>query len=146
MDSAQTLLQSDATFNVGAVLICFVLTAIILLGGSARRNPLFRLPGPWYTAFTSLVLIYHEYYGNRRMYVHGLHSKYGRAVRLARNEVSFTGEAAINIIYGGSKGHEKPQLFELFKQQGRRYVQVDDYQPLRFAVRALNNNAEARQI
>ncbi|KAL4783908.1 cytochrome P450 [Aspergillus varians] len=83
------------------------------------RSPVAKLPGPWYTAFTSLVLKYHEFTSNRRLYIHNLHQKYGATVRIAPNEVSFASLEAIREIYAsGGSGYDKTELYDLFGQFG----------------------------
>lgn len=83
------------------------------------QSPLSTLPGTWHSRWTSLVLLWHEYHGSRRLYVHSLHQKYGPTVRLGPKEVSFTGAGAIKSIYG-AKGYTKPRLYDLFTQHGTR--------------------------
>ncbi|KAL4923062.1 cytochrome P450 [Aspergillus undulatus] len=83
------------------------------------RSPVAKLPGPWYTTFTSLVLRYHEFTSNRRLYIHNLHRKYGAVVRIAHNEVSFASFDAIREIYAsGGSGYDKTELYDLFRQFG----------------------------
>ncbi|KAL4901052.1 hypothetical protein BDW74DRAFT_170426 [Aspergillus multicolor] len=83
------------------------------------RSPIAKLPGPWYTAFTSWVLKYHEFTSNRRLYIHGLHKKYGTTIRIAPNEVSFASLEAIREIYAsGGSGYDKTELYDLFRQFG----------------------------
>ncbi|KAL4802600.1 cytochrome P450 [Aspergillus unguis] len=83
------------------------------------RSPITKLPGPWYTRFTSLVLKYHEFTSNRRLYIHGLHKRYGPSVRIAPDEVSFASLEAIREIYAsGGSGYDKTELYDLFRQFG----------------------------
>ncbi|KAI1619855.1 putative cytochrome P450 [Exophiala viscosa] len=79
--------------------------------------PLAKLPGPWYTALTSLVLNYHEFTHGRTLYIHRLHQKYGPVVRLAPNEVSFSTADAVKEIYmSGGSGYDKTEFYSLFTQ------------------------------
>lgn len=89
-----------------------------------HNRGIFKVPGPWYTALTGLVLVYYEYHGHRRTYVHELHRRYGLAVRLSPNEVSFASADAAKEIYGVGGTFEKPPLFDLFRQKGTRYVHI----------------------
>ncbi|KIA75553.1 cytochrome P450 [Aspergillus ustus] len=83
------------------------------------REPTTKLPGPWYTRFTSLVIKYQEFTSNRRLYIHRLHLKYGSAVRIAPNEASFASLDAIREIYAsGGSGYDKTELYDLFSQFG----------------------------
>ncbi|KAL4878214.1 cytochrome P450 [Aspergillus karnatakaensis] len=83
------------------------------------RSPIAKLPGPWHTTFTSLVLKYHEFTSNRRIYIHNLHKQYGTVVRIAPNEASFASLDAIREIYAsGGSGYDKTELYDLFRQYG----------------------------
>src|SRR4051794_14834148 len=55
-----------------------ILSQIILY--NVFGNPLSRLPGPWYTKWTSGVLKYHIVKGSRALYIHDLHHKYGKSL------------------------------------------------------------------
>jgi hypothetical protein len=86
-------------------------------------SPLWSVPGPKYSAFTSLVLKWKELRAQRTTYIHELHQKYGQVVRVAPNEVSFTSIAAVKEIYcSGGSGYDKTEFYDLFKAYGRRYV------------------------
>lgn len=80
-----------------------------------------KVPGPWYTNFTNLVLYYHEFTKNRRLWIHSLHQKYGPVVRLAPDEVSFADHEGMKEIYqSGGSGYEKTEFYDLFMQYGHR--------------------------
>lgn len=80
-----------------------------------------KVPGPWYTHLTSLVLKYHEFMRNRRMWIHGLHQTYGPVIRLAPNEVSFANLEGMKEIYqSGGSGYDKTEFYDLFKQYNHR--------------------------
>lgn len=96
-----------------AGLICF--TGYYVTYG--LLTPLSKVPGPWYTRFTSLWIKYQEFTANRRESVHLLHRKYGPVVRLGPGEVSFTSLDAIKEIYAsGGSGYDKTEFYSLFKQ------------------------------
>ncbi|KAK4942498.1 hypothetical protein LTR10_017794 [Elasticomyces elasticus] len=81
------------------------------------QSPLAKLPGPRYTALTSLILKYHEFTHRRTLYIHHLHQKYGPVVRLAPNEVSFSTADALKEIYmSGGSGYDKTEFYSLFTQ------------------------------
>lgn len=85
------------------------------------RSPLRKIPGPSYATFTSFVLKWHELHANRTQYVHELHKKYGPAVRLTPDEVSFASYDAVKEIYCSSgSGYDKTEFYDLFKVYGRR--------------------------
>ncbi|KAK6387681.1 hypothetical protein LTS17_000950 [Exophiala oligosperma] len=85
------------------------------------RSPLAKVPGPWYTNFTSLVLKYKEFTHGRRLYIHDLHQRYGPVVRLSPDEVSFATVDAIKEIYmSGGSGYDKTPFYSLFTQFNTR--------------------------
>ena len=85
--------------------------------GQGLFTPLAKIPGPWYTQFTSLWIKYQEFTANRRVSVNLLHRRYGPVVRLGPNEISFTSLDAIKEIYAsGGSGHDKTEFYSLFKQ------------------------------
>lgn len=89
-------------------------------------SPLSKVPGPWYTGYTSLWIKYQEFSSNRREAVHSLHRRYGPVVRLSPSEVSFTSLDAIREIYAsGGSGYDKSELYSLFGQFKTEY----GYQP-----------------
>lgn len=103
----------------------------VLAGGAAAgiglyvyhciASPLYKLPGPWYSAFTNLVLRFHELRGQRTNYVHRLHLKYGPAVRLSPDEAAFCSIESIKEIYAsGGSGYEKTEFYDLFMVYGER--------------------------
>ncbi|KAF5879661.1 putative benzoate 4-monooxygenase cytochrome p450 protein [Botrytis fragariae] len=78
-------------------------------------------PGPWYTHFTNLVLKYHEWNGNRRIYIHNLHKKHGDSVRIGVNEFAFCGSEGVKGVYGNEGGElDKTRFYGLFRQLGVR--------------------------
>ncbi|PYH95475.1 cytochrome P450 [Aspergillus ellipticus CBS 707.79] len=84
-------------------------------------SPVAKLPGPWYTRFTSLIIKYHEFSARRRIFIHWLHQKYGPIVRIAPNEVSFASLDAIREIYAsGGSGYDKTEYYDLFRQFGTK--------------------------
>ncbi|GKT43692.1 putative sterigmatocystin biosynthesis P450 monooxygenase STCB [Colletotrichum spaethianum] len=98
-----------------------VLVAVYLV--RCVSSPLWKVPGPRISAFTSLVLKWHELRANRTRYVHGLHQKYGPVVRVAPNEACFTSYEAVKEIYcSGGSGYDKTEFYDLFRVYGRRCV------------------------
>ncbi|KAJ5758159.1 uncharacterized protein N7511_006853 [Penicillium nucicola] len=80
-------------------------------------SPLSKIPGPFYTRFTSIWIKYQEFTANRRESIHQLHKVYGPVVRLGPNEVSFTSLDAIKEIYAsGGSGYDKTEYYDLFRQ------------------------------
>ncbi|PIL35052.1 cytochrome P450 [Ganoderma sinense ZZ0214-1] len=78
--------------------------------------PLARLPGPSICAISRLPLMFYEFSGARRSFIHDLHTKYGPIVRVAPDEVSFaTREAAKEIYTSGGSGYDKSSFYLLFR-------------------------------
>lgn len=98
-------------------------------------NTLSRLPGPWYTKWTSGVLRYNIVKGNRALYVHSLHCKYGKhlqvylfprhyiltllktvgaIVRVSPTEVHVSDVAATKVIHNVKSSFKKSQWYKSF--------------------------------
>ncbi|TBU44047.1 cytochrome P450 [Dichomitus squalens] len=78
--------------------------------------PLARLPGPLICSMTRLPLMYHEFHGDRRLFIHSLHMQYGPVVRVAPNEVSYATREAVKEIYAsGGSGYDKSSFYSLFQ-------------------------------
>ncbi|EXV00321.1 cytochrome P450 [Metarhizium robertsii] len=58
-----------------------------------------RVPGPWYSKWTRVVIDYHFLRGTRSLYIHDLHAQYGPIVRIAPDEVNVTDIDAVKTIY-----------------------------------------------
>ncbi|EMD39593.1 hypothetical protein CERSUDRAFT_80974 [Gelatoporia subvermispora B] len=79
------------------------------------RSPLTALPGPKFTIFSGLWLMYKEFTRQRRKWLHQLHLQYGPVVRIAPNEVSFASWDALKEIYiSGGTGYDKTSFYDLF--------------------------------
>jgi hypothetical protein len=96
------------------------LTAICwIIGHEYIFSKLGIFPGPYFTRFTSLILKYHEFTGNRRLFIHGLHERFGHVVRIAPNELSFaTFTAAKEIYASGGAGYDKTEFYSVFARFG----------------------------
>ncbi|CAG9949200.1 unnamed protein product [Clonostachys rosea f. rosea IK726] len=82
-------------------------------------SPLARIPGPKLSLFSSIQLRYHELHGRRTAFVHSMHRRYGTAVRLGPNEVSFASASALKEIYmSKGSGYDKTEFYDLFRQFG----------------------------
>lgn len=110
------MLFLSPTVLIPSLLVLFAVTLIRRL-----NSPLSRLPGPWFSRFTSLTLKWAEFHAQRTNYIHALHLRYGPIVRIAPNEVSFTSTAAVKDIYcSGGSGYDKTEFYNLFTVYGRR--------------------------
>ncbi|KAJ4418349.1 hypothetical protein N0V82_005630 [Gnomoniopsis sp. IMI 355080] len=86
---------SQSDFLLGAV----ALAAVVYYVYSVLSSPLAKVPGPWYSKFTELVLRWHWLQGKRAKYVHSLHQKYGPVVRVGPDEVDVTDLPSIKAIH-----------------------------------------------
>ncbi|OTB09476.1 hypothetical protein M426DRAFT_18118 [Hypoxylon sp. CI-4A] len=74
-------------------------------------HPLAKVPGPKLAAITSLWTVYHIRKGHMSVLYTQLHRKYGPAVRVSPNEVSFDSKEAYQAIYTGSQYIEKGDFY-----------------------------------
>ncbi|OAA55399.1 Cytochrome P450 [Cordyceps fumosorosea ARSEF 2679] len=81
---------------------------------STLRKTTSRIPGPWYTKWTSLVLKYYWIRGEKSIYVHSLHKKYGRIVRIGPDEVSVCDIDALKAIYSVKETFRKTPWYRDF--------------------------------
>lgn len=89
-----------------------------------------KLPGPWYSLFSDLFLMYKEFSAQRRVYIHELHKQFGPVVRLGPNEVSFTSLEALKEIYQSrGSGYDKTEFYDLFIQYETRWVVNTELRP-----------------
>ncbi|KAF7875086.1 hypothetical protein EAF04_002258 [Stromatinia cepivora] len=103
------------------IYLTLILTQILLLNIQNPHLP----PGPWYTRFTNLILRYHEWNGNRRIYIDALHKKFGESVRIGVKEFAFCGKEGVRGVYGsigggGDRELDKTGFYALFRQMGVR--------------------------
>ncbi|KAM5352811.1 hypothetical protein ACJ41O_005533 [Fusarium nematophilum] len=107
------------------VLVAYFLAIIIPISLAALAiyrlflAPNSQIPGPWYLKLTDAVLVYHEFYGTKRLWIHDLHQKHGPVVLLGPSYASFTSAPALKQIYAaGGAGFAKTEVYHLFKQEG----------------------------
>ncbi|KAJ3497466.1 hypothetical protein NLG97_g1880 [Lecanicillium saksenae] len=86
-------------FLLGAVLLLtsFLATRILY---NIFYHPLSKYPAPLVNRASVLPKVYHLLRGSLPSYIAGLHSQYGRVVRITPSELSFTDPQAWNEIYG----------------------------------------------
>jgi hypothetical protein len=99
-----------------------VIIAIAAFAFVIRRvffSPLSNIPGPKLTALTSLYYTFHEFKGDRYLFIDKLHHIYGPIVRIAPNYVSLSDPAAVKEIYGvGSWDKPKGGWYTHFSAYG----------------------------
>ncbi|KAJ6784892.1 hypothetical protein PWT90_02365 [Aphanocladium album] len=93
-------------------------TAFVLLAGyyfyQVFTNCTFKVPGPWYTKWTSTVMNYKWLKGDRTAWVHELHKKYGPVVRVAPDEVSIVDSETVKILYARKETFRKSIFYKYF--------------------------------
>ncbi|KAI2633635.1 benzoate 4-monooxygenase cytochrome P450 [Hypomontagnella submonticulosa] len=83
-----------------------ILSFILIIVYNLYFHPLCKIPGPW-TAAVSEIPYCLWYLGGRQSFkIAELHDKYGHAVRIAPNEVSFNTAQSWKDIYGQRPGHQ----------------------------------------
>ncbi|RSM14959.1 hypothetical protein CEP52_000964 [Fusarium oligoseptatum] len=91
----------------------FILDALVL-------SPLSRVPGPKAFALTKWRLGYEDWRGTRTRTIQHLHSKYGPAVRIGPNEVSFNSLTALKTIYGPGSRYGRTAFYRMFDVYGEQ--------------------------
>ncbi|KAF5878449.1 putative benzoate 4-monooxygenase cytochrome protein [Botrytis fragariae] len=99
--------------NITAIVVVAAAISTIILY-NVFTNPLSRLPGPWYTKWTSGVLKYSIIKGRRALYVHDLHCKYGSIVRVSPTEVHVSDIAATRKIHNVKSSFKKSPWYRSF--------------------------------
>ncbi|OAQ63932.1 cytochrome P450 [Purpureocillium lilacinum] len=99
---------------VGAVLALVLARTVVQVARSSAS----KVPGPWYSNWTSLVLDLHFLHGTRSFYVHALHEQYGPVVRIAPNEVDITDLEAVKTIYTVKETFVKSQFYRRIVSPG----------------------------
>ncbi|KAH8163969.1 hypothetical protein CIB48_g4253 [Xylaria polymorpha] len=96
------ILDSKAVPNIGSRQMAGLFLAAIFFSVITRRlffNSIAKVPGPWYTNWTNIVLKINVLKGIGPIYVDELHKKYGPVVRVGPDEVDVTDLATVKIIH-----------------------------------------------
>ncbi|KAK4095852.1 cytochrome P450 [Parathielavia hyrcaniae] len=106
--------MTDATMLAFIAFTCGLFITISLLNTlvSGLRSPLANVPGPRYSRFTHLVLKYETIRGNKVIYVHDLHLKYGPIVRITPTEVAIAEVASFAQIHKVGSGFHKAPWYD----------------------------------
>ncbi|KAL6364456.1 hypothetical protein LRP88_01857 [Fusarium phalaenopsidis] len=83
-------------------------------------SPLSRVPGPTTFALTKWRLGYEDWRGTRTPTIQQLHSKYGPAVRIGPNEVSFNSLTALKTVYGPGSRYGRTAFYRMFDVYGEQ--------------------------
>ncbi|WYZ44946.1 hypothetical protein EsH8_VIII_000262 [Colletotrichum jinshuiense] len=113
--------QAVATHPV-PVLIAVAIASVVYhyIYNPLAVSPLRLIPGSKFYAVTKWSLALDDYYGTRTRKIHELHQKYGTAVRISPNEVSFSSLSALRTIYGAGSGFERTSFYRMFDVYGRQ--------------------------
>lgn len=77
-------------------------------------HPLRQIPGPFLAGLTPWVQLYHGLKGDRHLWLHRLHERYGTHVRVAPNFVSINSAQGLHDIYGHGKKLKKADFYNAF--------------------------------
>ncbi|KAK2057040.1 cytochrome P450 [Colletotrichum caudatum] len=116
-EMAQAVASNPAPIIIG-VLIASVVYYYIY--DPLAVSPLRLIPGSRVYAVTKWRLAFDDYNGTRTRKIHELHQKYGTAVRVSPNEVSFSSLSALRTIYGAGSGFERTSFYRMFDVYGRQ--------------------------
>ncbi|PGG99084.1 hypothetical protein AJ80_09416 [Polytolypa hystricis UAMH7299] len=100
---------------LGAGLLLFTVTsAVIYCIYNLFFHPLRKFPGPPLAQVTPWVQLYHGLKGDRHLWLHQLHQKYGSHVRVAPNFISVNSVRGLHDIYGHGKKLKKGDFYNAF--------------------------------
>ncbi|KAE9387276.1 cytochrome P450 [Gymnopus androsaceus JB14] len=91
---------------------------LLILYRVSPFHPLYGIPGPILFQISELPMIFFVLRGTHHRVVRELHQKYGQALRIGPNTVSFTSLSAITKIYGSSQALEKTSAYDLHLIKG----------------------------
>jgi hypothetical protein len=99
----------DKLTIAGLVLASWLLYSYLLY--PYYLSPLANVPGPKLAAISRWWIRWVDFGGHRAATLDALHRKYGQVVRIAPNELTFTGTEAMQKIYGAGTTFSKPHHF-----------------------------------
>lgn len=77
-------------------------------------SPLAKVPGPKLCAITKWYMVLIDFSNQRTVTLHKWHRKYGNIVRVGPNELAFSGDEPMKVIYGAGTLFSKPAFYNLF--------------------------------
>lgn len=111
-------MTSSALIVLFSVIISY-LTKILLLY-PLFLSPLSRVPGPRSFALTKWRLAFEDWRSRRTRTIAQLHSRYGPAVRIGPNEISFNNLGALKTIYGPGSHFGRTAFYRMFDAYGEQ--------------------------
>ncbi|KAH8687912.1 cytochrome P450 monooxygenase [Tricladium varicosporioides] len=104
---------SLASIAIGPLLLITLLFTVISIY-NYFLHPLRHIRGPLLCKLTPWVQLYHGISGDRHLWLHDLHKKYGSHVRVAPNFVSVNTVDGLHDIYGHGKKVKKADFYNAF--------------------------------
>ncbi|KAI9369047.1 cytochrome P450 [Aspergillus egyptiacus] len=92
----------------------------------ASQSTISFLPGPWASKWTGLILQYHSMKGNKAKYIHDLHRKYGRVVRVSPDEADISDPEAARKIHRVGSGFLKSAWYQALTIEGENVFNIRD--------------------
>src|SRR4051794_10376686 len=81
-------------------------------------SPFSKVPGPLFAKLTTNWLLVRDLAGNRARTVHKLHQKFGSAVQIEPNEISFSGLDEVDKLYGFHSDYRKAPVYSTIGRHG----------------------------
>jgi len=106
------ILQANWPVILGLTLLVYAINEFII--DPFYTSPLARIPGPKMYAATKWWVTWLNFTEKRTKTIHEMHKKYGNIIRIAPNELHFSGEEAMKVIYGAGTVFSKPAFYDLF--------------------------------
>ncbi|KAB2571025.1 Cytochrome P450 monooxygenase rdc4 [Lasiodiplodia theobromae] len=131
----------DITSVLKGSVVLFVLGLISTCVYNIFFHPLRNYPGPKYAAATDLVFKFASLRGDVIPWTHRIHEKYGEAVRLGPNRLSFISPQAWKDIYGHRTGGKKSNPKDV-----KFYTPEPNGEPSIFAIAADDEHSVVRRI
>ncbi|KAF2120519.1 cytochrome P450 [Lophiotrema nucula] len=104
----------DVRFDVFFILLAPLVLALTFLK-TYYTSRLRHLPGPWYSAFTEVVLTWYTVTGRRIHYIHRLHEIYGPVIRISPNAVCLSDIKAFQEVHRIGSGFLKSPWYRKFR-------------------------------
>ncbi|KAI0433186.1 cytochrome P450 [Xylaria sp. FL1042] len=103
--------------------------AVVILATIIRRllfDPLAKIPGPWYTKWTNVMITVKNLTAEGPLYVDQLHKKYGPVVRLGPSEVDIVDIAATKKIHRVKADFVKTDFYKGLGYKGENILNTRD--------------------
>lgn len=99
-------------FQFLTVLALAVTAYLIQTLWKVQKSPLSRLPGPWYSKYTNIILRFYTLTGRRIFYTDALHQQFGGVVRISPTEVAIADISAVSQIHKIGAGFLKSTFYQ----------------------------------